>query len=60
MLSPRYIILGSQRPEDSVDLDEAALYESLHQNLRCLQVQLVSPLVLKEVSVKFATAHQCE
>ena len=33
----------------SVDLDEVAHYEPPHQDLRCLQIQLFSSLVLKEL-----------
>ena len=50
ILSPSYIILRLQRLEaNSVDLDEVARYEPPHQNLRCLQIQLFSSLVLKEL-----------
>ena len=45
MLSPRYIILKIQ----SVDLDEVAHNEPPHQDLRCLQIQLFSSLILKEL-----------
>ena len=34
---------------NSVDLDEVAHYEPPHQDLRCLQIQLFSSLVLKEL-----------
>ena len=51
MLSPSYIILKIQRLEraNSVDLDEVAHYEPSHQDLRCLQIQLLWSLVLKRV-----------
>ena len=49
-LSASYIILRMQRLEaNSVDLDEVAHYEPPHQNLRCLQIQLFSSLVVKEL-----------
>ena len=49
-LSPRYIILRIQRLEgNSVDLDEVAHYEPPHQDLQCLQIQLFSSLVLKQL-----------
>ena len=35
---------------NNVDLYEVALYEPPHQDLRCLQSQLVSFLVLKELT----------
>ena len=34
---------------NSVDLDEVAHYEPPHQDLRCLKIQLFSPLVVKEL-----------
>ena len=34
------------RGQNSVDLDEVAHYEPPHQDLRCLQIQLVLSLVL--------------
>ena len=34
---------------DCVNLDEVAHYEPPHQDLRCLQIQLLSSLVLKEL-----------
>ena len=34
---------------NSVDLDEVAQYETPHQDLRCLQIKLISSLVLKEL-----------
>ena len=43
------IITGETNSED---LDEVAHYEPPHQNLCCLQTQLFSPLVLKEVILK--------
>ena len=50
MLSPSYIILRIQRLEgNSLDLDEVAHYEPPHQDLRCLQIQLFSSLVVKEL-----------
>ena len=52
MLSPSYIILRIQRIEaNSVDLDAVAHYEPPHQHLRCLQSQVFSSLVLKELRV---------
>ena len=45
--SPSYIILRIQRLEaNSVDLDEVAHHEPPHQDLHCLQIQLLSSLVL--------------
>ena len=35
---------------NSVDLDEVAHYEPPHQDLRCLQIQLLSSLVVKELT----------
>ena len=35
---------------NSVDLDEVAHYEPPHQDLRCLQIQLFSSLVVKELT----------
>ena len=32
-----------------MDLDEVAHYEPPHQDLRCLQIQLFSSLVVKEL-----------
>ena len=50
MLSPCYSILRIQRLEGKrVDLDEVAHYEPPHQDLRCLQIQLFSSLVVKEL-----------
>ena len=50
MLSPSYIILSIQRLEDKrCNLDEVAHNEPPHQELRCLQIQLLSSLVLKEL-----------
>ena len=50
MLSPSYILLRIQRLEgNSVDLDEVAHYEPPHKVLRCLQIQLFSLLVVKEL-----------
>ena len=34
---------------NSVDLDEVAHHEPPHQDLRCLQIQLFSSLVLREL-----------
>ena len=34
---------------NSVDLEEVAHYEPPHQDLRCLQIQLFTSLVLKEL-----------
>ena len=34
---------------NSIDLDEVALYEPPHQDLRYLQIQLYSSMVLKEL-----------
>ena len=39
---------------NSVDLDEVAHFEQTHQDLHCLQIQLVSLLVLKELSLTAA------
>ena len=51
MVSPSYIILRIQRQRaNSVDMDEVAHNEPPHQNLRCLQIQLFSSLVLKELT----------
>ena len=36
----------------SVDLDEMAHYEPIHQDLCCLQIQLFQSLVLKELKSK--------
>ena len=48
MLSPSHIILRIQRLEaNSVELDEVAHYEPPHQDLRCLQIQLFSSLVVR-------------
>ena len=45
-------MLRIQRLEaNSVDLDEMAHFEPPHQDLCCLQMQLFSSLVLKEVSI---------
>ena len=38
-----------QTRANSLDLDEVAHYELPHQNLRCLQIQLFSCLVLTEL-----------
>ena len=47
MLNPSYIILRNQRLEgNSVDVDEVS---PPHQDLCCLQIQLFSFLVLKEL-----------
>ena len=52
MLNPSYSILGIQiLEENSVDLEEVAHYEPPHQDLRCLQIQLFSSLVLKELKL---------
>ena len=52
MLSPSYIILGIQRLEGKQhDLDEVAHDEPPHQDLRCLQIQLFSSLVVKELKL---------
>ena len=45
MLSSNIIL----RIQKLVDLDEMAHYEPPHQDLRCLQIQLFSSLVLKEL-----------
>ena len=37
---------------NSVYLDEVAHYEPPHQDQRCLQIQLFSSLVLKELNCK--------
>ena len=56
MLSPSYIMLRIQRLEtkraNSIDLDEVANYEPPHQELHCLQIQLFSSPVLKELNSK--------
>ena len=39
---------------NSVDLDEVANYEPPHQDLQCLQIQLFSSLVLKELTWKLS------
>ena len=45
-------MLRIQRLEgNSVDLDELAHHEPPHQDLRCLQIQLFSSLVVKEFKV---------
>ena len=50
MSNPSYITLRIQRLEgNSVDLDEVAHNEPPHHYLRCLQIQLFSSLVLKEI-----------
>ena len=50
ILSPSYIIEDSKnRRQNSIDLDEVAHYEPPHQDLCCLQIQLFSSLVLKEL-----------
>ena len=36
---------------NSVELDEVAHYEPPHQDLRCLQIQLFSSLILKELKL---------
>ena len=36
---------------NSVDLDEEAHYEPPHQDLRCLQIQLYSSPVVKELTI---------
>ena len=49
MLCPSYIILRIQRLEGkNVDLDKVAHHEP-HQDLHCLQIQLFSSMVLKEL-----------
>ena len=51
MLRPSYIILRIQRLEGKqCSLDEVAHSEPPHQDLRCLQIQLFSSVVLKELS----------
>ena len=56
-LSPSSIILRIQRLEGNkqcnVNLDEVAHFEPSHQDLRCLQIQLFSSLVLKELSTVY-------
>ena len=50
MLRPSYIVLRIQRLEgNSVDLDEKTHFEPPHQDLRSLQIQLFSSLVVKEL-----------
>ena len=47
MLKPSYIILRIQGLEgNSLDLDEVAHFEPPHQELRCLQTQQFSSLIL--------------
>ena len=48
-MSKLYHIENSKRA-NSVDLDEVAHYEPPHQDLCCLQIQLFSSLVLKELN----------
>ena len=49
---PVNIIFRIQRLRTNcVDLDEVAHYEPPHQDLRCLQIQLFSSLVLKELII---------
>ena len=51
MLSELYINENSKtRRANSVDLDEVALHEPPHQDLRCLQIQLFMSLVVKELN----------
>ena len=38
---------------NSVDVDEVAHYEPPHQDLGCLQIQLFSSLVVKELRNEF-------
>ena len=40
--------VGGGGRASSVNLDEVAHYEPPHQDLRCLQIQLFSSLVLKK------------
>ena len=40
---------NSKTRGQTVDLDEVAHYEPPHQDLRCLQIQLFSPLAVKEL-----------
>ena len=48
-LSPSFIILRIQRLEgNNVDLNEVAHQEPPQQDLRCLQIQLFSSLLLEE------------
>ena len=50
VLSPSYIILKIQRLDNKhVDLDDVAHHEPHHQNLCCLQIQLFSSLILREL-----------
>ena len=45
---------------NSVDLDEVAHYEPPHPDLRCLQIQLFSSLVVKELNLaRKADAFAC-
>ena len=37
-----------------MDLDEVAHYEPPHQDLRCLQIQLFSSLVVKELKQEYS------
>ena len=43
-----------------MDLDEVAHYEPPHQDLRCLQIQLFSSLVLKELKVLENKHRHCD
>ena len=55
MLSLSYIILRIQRLEGKqCRSDEVAHYEPPHQDLRCLQIQLFSSLVLKELNLFYS------
>ena len=44
-------IENSKTRGQGVDLDEVAHYEPLYQDLRCLQIQLFSSLVLKGLRI---------
>ena len=51
MLSPSYIIIENSKTRgQTVDLDEVAHDEPPHQDLHCLQIQLNSSLVVKELN----------
>ena len=48
--SKLYHIENSKTRGQTVDLDEVAHHEPPHQDLRCLQIQLNSSLVVKELN----------
>ena len=57
-LNLSFIILSSQRVEYSVDLDEVALYEPPYQDLRYLQIQLFSSLIVEELTRSNGNGHR--